>query len=143
MAAVKDNGHWAFPDQLDFNKAYGFVYAIRRVSTGQIYIGRKNFRTYGKRNEGRQSNWKQYTSSSDRLNSFIKAFGKSDFRFFVLEQYYTVGGVGWAETWSQCHAETATNQVKYLNKSIEKVSWVSKEKITDRHKDRLTKIMNL
>jgi hypothetical protein len=66
-----------------------------------------------------------------------------DFRFYVLEQYYTKGGLGWAETWSQCHAEIAQDHVKYLNRLIEKVSWRSTEKITDRHRDRLTRLINL
>jgi hypothetical protein len=145
MATVKkiDNGHWMFPEQLDFKKAQGFIYVIRRVSTGQIYIGKKNFRSGAKKDFGRQSNWRSYTSSSKDVNTLIETFGKEDFRFFVVEQYYTKGGLGWAETWSQCYAEVASNHVKYLNRLIEKVSWKSTEKVTDRHKDRLTKLMNL
>lgn len=144
MVTVKiDNGHWIFPEQLDFKKAHGFIYVIRRVSTGQLYIGRKHFRSAGKLTKGKQSNWRSYTSSSKEVNAQIEAFGKDDFRFFVLEQYYSLGAVGWAETWSQCHAEIASNHEKYLNRLIDKVCWRSKEKITSRHKERLTKLMNL
>ena len=146
MAAVElDNGHWRFPNQLDFKKAQGFIYGIRRVSTGQIYIGKKNFRKESKikKIHGTQSDWREYTSSSENVNKLIEVFGMEDFRFYVLEQYYTKGGLGWAETWSQCHAEIAQDHVRYLNRLIEKVSWRSTEKITDRHRDRLTRLINL
>jgi hypothetical protein len=140
---VKDNGHWLFPEQLDFQKAFGFIYLIRETATGVMYIGRKNFRGTGKLNKGKQSNWRHYTSSSNELNSTMENIGNAAFKFYVLEQYYTPGGVGWAEVWTQCHVETPTNPEIYLNRKIEGISWRSKEAISDRHKRRLKAIIEL
>ena len=136
---IEDNGHWRFGCQLDYIKAFGFVYLIRMNSTGLKYIGRKNFRTQSKykSKNGFQTNWRSYTSSSKDLNTLIDANGKQDFSFFVLEQYYTSGAVGYAETWSQMVAETPSNQDKWLNRMIEKVCWKSTEPISERHKKRL------
>lgn len=134
---IIDNGHWQFPQQLDYLKAAGFIYLIKEKATGRKYIGRKNFRSYAKLTKGKQSNWKVYTSSSKDLNELIVANGKQAFEFHVLEQYYSIGGVGWAETWSQCVAETASNHDVFLNKLIDKVTWKSTEHISARHKERL------
>jgi hypothetical protein len=135
-----DNGHWKFPEQLDFNKAFGFIYLIRERESGLMYIGRKNFKSLAKATKGRSSNWRVYTSSSKKLNELIEAKGKQAFQFIVLEQYYTAGGMGWAEVWSQCIVETPTNS-KFLNGKIEGIQWSSKEVITQRHRDRLAKIL--
>ena len=146
MAVVKfDNGHWAFPEQLDHKKAQGFIYAIRRVSTGQLYFGRKNFRVVSKfaQLNGTQSDWRRYKGSSDELKALIKKHGIADFRFFVLEQYYTKGGVGWAETWYICQAECPSDHAKFLNRQIPNVKWRSTEFISSRHKDRLSKVVRL
>jgi hypothetical protein len=138
-----DNGHWRFPEQLNFEKAFGFIYLIRERDTGVMYIGRKNFRGTGKLNKGKQSNWRYYTSSSNELNSMMETYGNAAFDFYVLEQYMTPGGVGWAEVWTQCHVETPTNQETYLNRLIDKISWRSKEEITPRHKARIKAITEL
>lgn len=140
--AVLDNGHWRFPEQLDFRNAHGFIYLIRHIATGVMYIGRKNFKLGGKVTKGKQSNWRVYTGSSDLLNQMIMRDGVDAFYFFVLEQYYTKGGVGWAEVWSQCIVETPSNQGRFLNRLIEKVSWKSTEVVTARHKARLNKIVS-
>jgi hypothetical protein len=141
--AAFDNGHWRFNEQLDFQKAFGFIYLIRQKSTGMMYIGRKNFRSLSKVTKGRQSNWRSYTSSSKKLNAQIEANGIEDFQFYILEQYRTPGGLGWAEVWSQCHVETPSNHHKFYNVLIEKISWKSTEAITGRHKARLDAIMKL
>jgi len=116
------------------------VYIIVQKSTGRMYIGRKNFRSLSKLNKGKQSNWRDYTSSSKSLNALLQTAGYSDFLFFAVEQYYTPGGLGWGETWSQCHVETASRD-RFLNRMIESVSWKSKESISARHKARLDAIV--
>lgn len=139
----KDNGHWTFTEQLDFENAYGFIYLIRHKHSGVMYIGKKFFRGAGKSNKGKQSNWRTYTSSSKELNALISQDGKDAFEFFILEQYMTRGAVSWAETWSQCHVEVPTNNHIWLNRFIDKVQWKSSEAITDRHKKRLNKLAGL
>lgn len=135
-----DNGHWIFCEELDSNNAFGFIYIIKEKSTNMMYIGKKLFRGTGKTNNGKQSNWKTYTSSSKDLNAIINEKGKDAFDFYVLEQYYTRGGLSWAETWSQCYVEVPTNNHIWYNRFIDKVQWRSTEHITIRHKERLKQI---
>ena len=139
----KDNGHWDFPEQLDHENAFGFIYLIKNIDTGMMYIGKKIFRGTGKINKGKPSNWRVYTSSSKDINSMIEEFGIDSFEFHVLEQYYTRGGLSWAETWSQCHVEVPTNNHIWYNRFIDKVQWRSSEVVSARHRKRLTKLAGL
>lgn len=136
------NGHWEFPENLGGKDYFGFIYAIFDPETKRGYIGKKQFFGTGKLNKGQDSNWRRYTSSCKELNEEIRLRGIQNFRFFVLEQYKIRGTLGWAEVWSQCIAETPTSNVWY-NGLIEKVSWIVKEAITDRHKARLSQIINM
>src|SRR4051812_753166 len=95
-----DNGHWVFPEQLDFKNMYGFVYLIKCIPTNMAYIGKKNFQSHGKATKGRQSNWREYVGSSTLLVSEYEKYGYDQFEFIVLEQYKFNGSVIWAETWS-------------------------------------------
>lgn len=135
---MQDNGHWRFsPRNLDPDKAVGFVYMIVDKRDNSKYIGKKQFRGRGKVNRGQASNWKSYTSSSKELNARIKERGKDDFVFIILEQYYTIGGWSFAETWSQIVCETPAKNEEFLNRFIDKVTWRVTEPVTARHKQRL------
>jgi len=137
---IYQNGHWSFCQQLDFDSASGFVYLVRNIVTNMMYIGKKNFRGAGKLNKGKQSNWKSYTGSSKQLNEDIQNLGKENFEFYIIEVYNNKGSVSYAEAWSQHHAEIPTNNDKFYNRFIDKVSWKVSEPITDRHKRRLKKL---
>jgi len=139
----KDNGHWSFPEQLDHENAFGFIYLIKNINTGMMYIGKKIFRGTGKINKGKPSNWRVYTSSSKDINNMIEEIGIDSFEFHVLEQYYTRGGLSWAETWSQCYVEVPTNNHIWYNRFIDKVQWRSSEVVSARHRKRLTKLAGL
>ena len=139
----KDNGHWEFPEQLDHENAFGFVYLIRNTATGMMYIGKKMFKGNGKLNKGKPSNWRVYTSSSKDINALIEENGIDSFEFHVLEQYYTRGGLSWAETWSQCFVEVPTNNHIWYNRFIDKVQWRSSETVSLRHRKRLNKLAGL
>ena len=115
----------------------GFVYLIVDTETNQKYIGKKNFKGRGKLNKGVESNWKTYTSSSTYVQALIKEKGVEKFHFIILEQYKTVGGLSFAETWSQVVSETPSRNEEYLNRFIDKVTWKVVEPVTDRHKRRL------
>lgn len=136
------NGHWKFPDQLGANGEFGFIYVIRNLMTGRCYLGKKQFYSTGKLNKGLVTNWQWYISSSKELSEEIKSLGKDDFEFVVLEHYKNRGTLGYAETWSLMHAETPTNREMWYNMLVNKVSWPVKEPITDRHKERLQKIID-
>jgi hypothetical protein len=134
----QNNGHWRFaPRDLDPEKAVGFVYLIVDKKDKSKYIGKKQFRGRGKLNKGVGSNWRSYTSSSKELNARIQERGKDDFIFIIIEQYYTIGGWSFAETWSQVVCETPSNNAEYLNRFIDKVTWKVTEPVTARHKKRL------
>jgi hypothetical protein len=106
-----------------------------------MYIGKKNYRGTGKLNKGKQSNWRTYTSSSKDINEIISEKGLVNFDFIVLDEYYSRGGLSWAETWSQCHVEVPTNNHIWYNRFIDKVQWRSTEVVTDLHRKRLTKLI--
>jgi hypothetical protein len=92
-------------------------------------------------NKGQASNWKTYTSSSSYLNDLIKEKGKDKFEFIILEEYHTVGGLSFAETWSQVFVETPSNNDEFMNRFIDKVTWKVTEPVTARHKRRLKHYM--
>ena len=136
-----DNGHWEFPEQLDFENAFGFIYVIIDKIEPAFYIGKKNFRGNGKVNKGKQSNWRTYTSSSSIINQLLAEHGKDNFEFIVLEQYNNRGSLPYAESWSQLAAEVPTNNHITYNRFIDKISWKVTEPITKRHKLRLQKVL--
>jgi hypothetical protein len=110
---------------------------IVEKETNKKYIGKKNFKGRGKLNKGQASNWKSYTSSSDYLQKLIKEKGKEAFYFIILEQYSTLGGLSFAETWSQVTSETPSKNDEFINRFIDKVTWKVTEPVTARHKRRL------
>ena len=72
----------------------GFVYLITNIATQQKYIGKKlaKFKTTkpplkGKKNKRRgtkESDWKTYWGSSDRLNADVDALGPENFTREIL-----------------------------------------------------------
>jgi high-affinity Fe2+/Pb2+ permease len=135
-----DNGIWSFDEQLDFNRAYGFIYLIYCSRNGMAYIGKKNFKGAGKLNKGTQSNWRTYTGSSKSLQADIAEFGVDAFEFYVLEQYRTKGGHSWAEIWSQVTVEVPSNNHIWYNRLIEKCLWKVSEPPTEKHRKRLKEL---
>jgi hypothetical protein len=136
-----DNGHWSFPEKMDKDNYVGFIYVIKDTYLERLYLGKKLYSSFGKVTRGQESNWKKYLSSSKVLAEHFKERPKSEFEFICIEQYQTKGTLSYSETWSLCFVEAPTNKTWY-NTLIEKVSWNVKEKITDRHKERLNKILN-
>jgi hypothetical protein len=76
------------------NEYEGFVYLITNKTTNCKYIGKKlaKFKTTkpplkGKKNKRRgtkESDWKDYWGSSDRLNADVKKLGKDNFTREIL-----------------------------------------------------------
>jgi hypothetical protein len=135
-----DNGHWKFPEQMGSDAhLVGFIYVIRDRVLERFYLGKKLFKGMGRINRGQESNWRKYTSSSKVLNELLKVRPKDEFDFICLEQYRTKGTLSYSETWSLCFVEAPTSNCWY-NSLIEKVSWSVRERITDRHKQRLMRV---
>jgi hypothetical protein len=140
MSSSKKNqkGHWThYPANFNPEKAVGFIYLIVDLKTHEKYIGKKFFWGRGKKNKGTESNWKSYSSSSRELNDRLKDRPKSEFRFIIIEQYSTIGGLSFAETWSQITCETPSNNEEFMNRFIDKVTWKVVEPVTPQHKRRL------
>jgi hypothetical protein len=79
-------------------KYYGFVYLIENIESGKRYIGRKYFtkassrQVKGKKKRCRkESDWKDYWGSSQRLLVEIESLGKEKFKRTVLRLCQTRG----------------------------------------------------
>lgn len=139
---MADKGHWYCPGlNLDPERAVGFIYLIIEKDTNRKYIGKKNFRGTGKKNKGVQSNWRTYCSSSEYLKKLIKERGEENFLFFILDQYYTVGGLSFAETWTQVICECPSKNEEFMNRFIDKVTWKVTEPVTERHRSKLRSLL--
>lgn len=88
-------GHWILEDSVKLNEyTFGFIYEITNTVNNKKYIGKKQCKSKlkraplkGKKNkriEIRESDWREYTSSSTELNEDIKKYGKSKFVFKIL-----------------------------------------------------------
>jgi hypothetical protein len=131
-----NNGHWRFDEQMGGKEYVGFIYIIHDMYMGKMYLGKKLYRGTGKLNEGKESDWKRYISSSKLLGENVKERPKDEFDFICVEQYKSKGGLSYAETWSLCFVEAPTKS-EWYNKRIEAISWNVKEQITERHKSLL------
>ena len=136
------NGHWDWPYGLMGHKDYsGFIYVIHDKNVNRLYLGKKSYRGRGKLNKGEESNWRWYISSSEELANNVKAMQKVGFDYYCIEEYRGVGALSFAETWSLCMVESPSNKNIWYNVLINKVSWPVREKITERHKQRLQEIV--
>jgi len=80
------------------NEYYGFVYLIENTISGKSYIGRKYFtkastkQVKGKRKRTRKdSGWRDYWGSSQKLLDDIKLLGEDKFRRSILRLCKTRG----------------------------------------------------
>lgn len=134
-------------------KAFGFVYKITNTKTGKKYLGRKQFNstrrkplTKKQKDAGRvkrtvvrnESDWRDYTSSSNTLNEDIKKNGKDIFIFEILVVCYTKGQCNYIEENLQ-HKFNVVWDDTWYNDSVGSGKWMS-VKLTD---DIKTQIKNI
>ncbi len=88
-------GHWTLSENTVFaENAFGFIYEITNTVTGKKYIGKKQCLSKLRRKplkgktrnriDYKESDWKEYTSSSVELNEDIKKYGKEKFIFKII-----------------------------------------------------------
>lgn len=89
-------GHWILNEGVSINEdTFGFIYEITNTVNNKKYIGKKQCKSKlkrkplkgrkNKRIEIKESDWKEYTSSSTELNEDILKYGKSKFIFKILK----------------------------------------------------------
>ena len=90
-----DLGHWQTQLLLEDGKLpYGFIYIITNLVNGKKYIGKKQMKSVkkmaplkGKKNKRHkeiETDWKEYTSSSNDVNIDIQQLGKDKFKFEII-----------------------------------------------------------
>jgi len=90
-----DLGHWQTQLLLEEGKLpYGFIYIITNLVNGKQYIGKKQMKSVkkmaplkGKKNKRHkevETDWKDYTSSSNDVNIDIQQLGKDKFKFEII-----------------------------------------------------------
>lgn len=90
-----DCGHWKLTEGVDIDEnTFGFIYEITNVLEKKIYIGKKQCKSKIKRKplkgktrarrDIKESDWKTYTSSSEKLCADIQRLGKENFTFIIL-----------------------------------------------------------
>ena len=141
-AAQGTNGHWRFDKPMRQGKVLGFIYLVHDLVADKMYIGRKQYASRGSATKGQESNWKWYTTSCDELEECIKINGKDEFIFYVLDEYKTKGGLGFAETWSMMNVELPYYKDYWYNTLVPKVAWSTSEPISLKHKQRLALIIS-
>ena len=90
-----DLGHWQLHEGVVISEnTFGFIYEIVNTITNKKYIGKKQCKSklkrkplkgkVNKRIEIKDSDWREYTSSSNELNADIQKYGKDKFIFKVI-----------------------------------------------------------
>ena len=133
-----DTGHWiATGLKLNPEVATGFVYIIRERDTNRLYLGMKHYKVLSGKNKGKQSDWRNYCSSSKYLQERVRERGRKRFHFYILEEYKTLSGLHWAEVFSQVYVKVPEDNERWMNRFIQKISWKVTEGVTERHMKRL------
>jgi len=154
-----DYGHWEFPIEFCVDDWFGFIYRVINRTTGQEYIGKKQFfsitrkKVAGRTNRKvvrKESNWKKYTTSSKYINADIKEYGKDNFIFIIESLMKTKAALHYREIEIQVQEDvlralTENGEKKYYNKCIGGVKFIppvehSEEtihKITETHRNKV------
>jgi len=87
-------GHWTYHTEFEPDDYVGFIYRINCLVTGNFYIGRKQLWSNTtkpplkgqkrRRKFRKESDWKDYTSSSKEMNELISLHGKERFEFIII-----------------------------------------------------------
>jgi len=103
-----DTGHWNLNEGVLIEEGtFGFIYEITNNINGKKYIGKKQCTRRIKRKplkgktrnriDSKESDWKNYTSSSKELNEDIIKYGKENFTFLILKTCGSKWELGYEE----------------------------------------------
>jgi len=146
-----DKGHWIHNKKFEPSDWFGFVYCIENKETNQYYIGKKQFWHGGRKKAktyGKAMSWKTYMGSSKTLKKDISKYGKSKFKFEMIDLYKTKGGLYYAEAYLQmvcgCMTEYLSDSItpRFYNRQIAAIRFVPKEfpkQSTKRYPNKLKK----
>jgi hypothetical protein len=151
-----ETGHWIYPKELDINNWFGFVYRIINLTNKREYVGKKQFfseRTKivkGRKNRKhytKESDWKDYTGSSNELNADIEKLGKDKFIFLIESLHESRSSLFYAEVEKQIFENVLrehdeNGEKKYYNKNISGVKFIPKNLTTEEIQANITSIMN-
>jgi len=136
----------SFEEDLDPKRFFGFLYIVYNKKTKQKYVGRKQFKRYSKKKAVGYTDWKTYKGSSKYLHQAIKDYGLTNFRFVIIHQYETRGGLTYAEANAQHKLDVLTNKLdsqeerEYYNRQIGGIKFIPKEVCHDLN-EKLEKII--
>lgn len=147
-----DLGHWKYPGEFEINEWFGFIYRIIDLTNDMEYIGKKQFfSTLRKPVKGKirkkivkkESDWKDYTSSSTHLNEAILIHGKEQFIFLIESLHKTKGSLYYAEVDQQVYEDVLRSKLpngnkKYYNKMIAATKFIPPELDTDERKMKIS-----
>ena len=107
----------------DIGDYYGFIYRITNLDSGHDYVGRKYFRTIRKlkplkgfkrtRKVVKETDWKEYYGSSNRLLDDIEKLGKNKFKREIICLCQTRGDTNYMEAKIQFDEEVLLNPENY------------------------------
>lgn len=121
-----DDNPWYFKNEIFTSEQlnasmHGFIYIIKEVSSGKVYIGQKHLWTNkiktvnGKRRKTKvESDWKDYYSSSQYINQKVESSGNSDFKRYILMFCPSDGSLNYEEMKLQMDLRVLESDL-YLN----------------------------
>ena len=117
-----DLGHWQTSQPIPA-EPFGFVYLITNNANGRMYVGKKLMAAVhkkqplkGKKNKRhsiKETNWKEYTGSSNDLNEDIIKYTKSQFTFIILKFCACKWEMSYYEAVEQVNRQVLLSEVYY------------------------------
>ncbi len=118
-------GHWTYNlEETEIpNTFYGFIYIITNTTNSRQYIGKKQSTTIlkrpplkgrkNKRHVVKETDWKTYTGSSDKLNEDINTLGKDKFKFEIIRFCQSKSELAYYEAKMQFDHDVLLNENYY------------------------------
>ena len=104
---------------------FGFIYVITNTATGKKYIGKKQAQKIAKlpplkgktrkRHVVKETDWKTYTSSSDKVNHDLIEYGKDKFLFEIVRFCNSKSELAYYEAKLQFDNDVLLNEDKFYN----------------------------